>query len=89
MNEIQTLALSFSRLIAEALDMAPDSFNKFFDVPQHNKLKLVKYPAPLLDSEITKGGVQGVGAHKDGSFLTFLLQPTPHARLEIQNKNGD
>lgn len=89
MDEIQTLALSFSKLIAEALDMAPNSFDKLFDVPQHNKLKLVKYPAPPLDAEIPEGGVQGVGAHKDGSFLTFLLQATPHTGLEIQNKNGD
>ena len=89
MDEIQALALSFSKLIAEALDMPPNSFEKFFDKPQHNKLKLVKYPAPPSNAEISEGGVQGVGAHKDGSFLTFLLQPTPHTGLEIQNKNGD
>jgi isopenicillin N synthase-like dioxygenase len=89
MDEIQALALSFSELIAEALDMPANSFHKFFGSPQHNKLKLVKYPAPPPDAEIPEGGVQGVGAHKDGSFLTFLLQPTPHTGLEIQNKNGD
>ncbi len=89
MDEIQSLALSFSRLIAEALDMHPNSFDKFFDTPQHNKLKLVKYPAPPPEADIPEGGIQGVGAHKDGSFLTFLLQATPHTGLEIQNKNGD
>jgi isopenicillin N synthase-like dioxygenase len=89
LEEIQNLALSFSRLIAEALDMSPNSFDKFFDNPQHNKLKLVKYPAPPPGSEIPAGGIQGVGAHKDGSFLTFLLQATSHTGLEIQNKNGD
>lgn len=89
MNEIQNLALSFSRLIAEALDMDPTSFDKFFDIPQHNKLKLVKYPAPPSDAEIPEGGVQGVGPHKDGSFLTFLLQLAPHTGLEIQNKSGN
>lgn len=31
---------------------------------------------------------QGVGCHKDGGFLTFLLQATPHAGLEAQNKAG-
>jgi len=69
--------------------MPADSFDKFFETPQHNKLKLVKYPAPPADTPITESGIQGVGAHKDGSFLTFLLQATPHVGLEIQNKNGD
>jgi isopenicillin N synthase-like dioxygenase len=64
MQEIQNLAVSFSRLIAEALDMDSNCFDKFFDTPQHNKLKLVKYPAPSPDAEIPKGGVQGVGARK-------------------------
>jgi len=72
--------------------MPPDSFEKFFENPQHNKLKLVKYPPPPKKENIPPGAgdsVQGVGAHKDGSFLTFLLQATPHTGLEIQNKDGD
>lgn len=32
--------------------------------------------------------VQGVGPHKDGSFLTYLLQGTEHSSLEVQNKSG-
>ena len=89
LDEVQKIAHSFSGLIAEALDMEATSFDKFFEIPQHNKLKLVEYPAPPQDAKIPEGGVQGVGAHKDGSFLTFLLQATPHVGLEIQNKNGD
>lgn len=89
MQEIDTLAVSFHKLIAESLDMPANSFDKFFDSPQHNKLKLVKYPAPPPDTPIPDEGIQGVGPHKDGSFLTFLLQATSHTGLEIQNKNGD
>ncbi|TVY39193.1 putative 2-oxoglutarate-dependent dioxygenase [Lachnellula occidentalis] len=89
LEEIATFAISFSRLIAEALDMPANSFERFFENPQHNKLKLVKYPVPPLNTPIPESGIQGVGAHKDGSFLTFLLQATPHAGLEIQNKHGD
>lgn len=92
LEEIATFGVSFSHLIAEALDMPPNSFEKFFETPQHNKLKLVKYPPPPTKENIspeTGGSTQGVGAHKDGSFLTFLLQATPHTGLEIQNKNGD
>jgi len=69
--------------------MPANSFERFFENPQHNKLKLVKYPVPPLDTPIPETGIQGVGAHKDGSFLTFLLQATSHAGLEIQNKHGD
>ncbi|KAH6682818.1 hypothetical protein B0J14DRAFT_622914 [Halenospora varia] len=65
------------------------SFKKFFDVPQQGKLKLVKYLAPPEDATIPEGGIQGVGPHQDGSFLTFLLQATPNSGLEVQNKNGD
>jgi isopenicillin N synthase-like dioxygenase len=89
MREINTLARSFHRLIAEALDIPADVFDKFFDNPQHNKLKLVKYPPPSLSELVPEEGIQGVGPHKDGSFLTFLLQATPHKGLEIQNKNGE
>ncbi|TVY55156.1 putative 2-oxoglutarate-dependent dioxygenase DIN11, partial [Lachnellula suecica] len=46
LNEIATFAVAFSHLIAESLDMPATSFEKFFETPQHNKLKLVKYPAP-------------------------------------------
>jgi isopenicillin N synthase-like dioxygenase len=88
LEEINTLATSFHRLIAEALFMSANAFDEFFDNPQHNKLKLVKYP--IQYSKVNpNGNIQGVGPHKDGSFLTFLLQATPHKGLEIQNKNGD
>ena len=32
---------------------------------------------------------QGVGPHKDGGFLTYLLQATGHTGLEAQNKSGE
>jgi isopenicillin N synthase-like dioxygenase len=46
-------------------------------------MKLIKYPPPRSDADS-----QGVGAHKDSEFLTFLLQATPHHGLEVQNKSG-
>ncbi|CZR65450.1 related to oxidoreductase, 2OG-Fe(II) oxygenase family [Phialocephala subalpina] len=84
MSEIDTFSKLLSTLVAEALDLPADAFDQFFETPAHNKLKLVKYPAPPSNAES-----QGVGSHKDGSFLTFLLQATEHTGLEIQNKNGD
>lgn len=35
------------------------------------------------------GVFSGIGPHKDGTFLTFLLQGTAHSGLEIQNKSGE
>jgi hypothetical protein len=82
LEEIQNLAVSFSKLIAEALDMKPNSFDKFFDSPPHNKLKLVKYPAPPPDSVIPEGGLQGVGAHK-GKLLGDKNLPIPTTFMRV------
>jgi len=49
---------------------------------------LIKYPRPPISGD-DGTGFQGVGAHKDSGFLTFLLQATPHHGLEVQNKVGD
>ncbi|KUL85401.1 hypothetical protein ZTR_07011 [Talaromyces verruculosus] len=86
MDHIDKLAESFKSLVAEALDLPPTAFNQFFDHPQQNKLKLIKYPEPV-DSKPHED-TQGVGPHKDSCFLTFLMQGTPHAGLEVQNKAG-
>ncbi|MCJ1471143.1 hypothetical protein MMC07_009791 [Pseudocyphellaria aurata] len=42
-----------------------------------------------VSKEDTTGGeFQGVGPHKDGGFLTYLLQATSQVSLEAQNKSG-
>lgn len=66
------------------MDLPAAAFDQFFDYPQQNKLKLIRYPEPVVD----EGDTQGVGPHKDSCFLTFLLQGTPHTGLEVQNKAG-
>ncbi|OKL57253.1 hypothetical protein UA08_07419 [Talaromyces atroroseus] len=86
MDHIDKLAETFSSLVAEALDLPSTAFDQFFDKPQQNKLKLIKYPEPV-DSKPDED-TQGVGPHKDSCFLTFLLQGTPHTGLEVQNKAG-
>ncbi|KAM4057775.1 2OG-Fe(II) oxygenase superfamily protein [Hirsutella rhossiliensis] len=89
-------------LVAEALDLEPAAMAKFFGNPPRNKLSLLKYPVPPSPpsanghgersgnghSDALDGLSQGVGPHKDGGFLTYLLQATPHAGLEAQNKAG-
>lgn len=86
MDHIDKLAGSFKSLVAEALDLPATAFDQFFDNPQQNKLKLIKYPEPV-DSNPDED-TQGVGPHKDSCFLTFLMQGTPHTGLEVQNKAG-
>ncbi|KAJ5917975.1 hypothetical protein N7454_010350 [Penicillium verhagenii] len=85
-EEVSQFATSFTALIAEALDLPPTALNQAFETPQQHKLKLIKYPPPTADGN--DSGFQGVGAHKDSGFVTFLLQATPHHGLEVQNKAG-
>ncbi|KAJ6018209.1 hypothetical protein N7451_001588 [Penicillium sp. IBT 35674x] len=87
-EQTQELADEFITLIAEALDLHPATFNKVLrrKYPMSN-LRISAYPRvdPSMPSETE---VQGVGPHKDGSFLTYLLQGTEHSSLEVQNKSG-
>ncbi|KAJ5396422.1 hypothetical protein N7509_004535 [Penicillium cosmopolitanum] len=89
LSEVDALSASFTALIAESLDLPPTAMDGVFDDPQQHKLKLIKYPPPPSDQTSNGAGFQGVGAHKDSGFLTFLLQATPHRGLEVQNKAGE
>lgn len=81
-------------LIAEALGLEPTALQKFFPKPPRNKISLLKYPEPwtMMDEKLDApalSGYQGVGPHKDGGILTYLLQASPHRGLEAQNTSGD
>ena len=89
MAEVDKLSASFTSLIAESLDLPPGAMDQAFENPQQHKLKLIEYPPPSPDQIASdKAGFQGVGAHKDSGFLTFLFQATSHRGLEVQNKAG-
>lgn len=77
-------------MVAEALDLDPTAFNKllFQRRPRNSHLRIGAYPKPGC-SQATELEFQGVGPHKDGSFLTYLLQGTEHSSLEVQNKSGN
>ncbi|KAE9994501.1 hypothetical protein EG327_009179 [Venturia inaequalis] len=84
MSEISTF---FTSLIAEALDMPANAFDRFFDKDQQHKLKIVKYPeGPDSQDPVER---QGVGPHKDSMLTSYLLQASPQPGLQAQNTSGD
>jgi isopenicillin N synthase-like dioxygenase len=86
MRRMGAISISFTRLIAEAIALPETAFDKYFDVDQQHKLKIVKYP----DTASHRGGTnQGVGPHKDSMLTSYLLQASPHRGLQAQNLNGD
>ncbi|XDG08535.1 hypothetical protein ABKA04_008150 [Annulohypoxylon sp. FPYF3050] len=88
MRRMGAISLSFTSLIAEAIDLPPDAFSRYFDADQQHKLKIVKYPDI---SELNLGpGVegQGVGPHKDSMLTSYLLQASEHKGLQVQNMQG-
>ena len=87
------ISIFFTSLIAEAIGLPANAFNKYFDADQQHKLKIVKYP-DLKELGIWKEGDevkegQGVGPHKDSMFTSYLLQVTKHKGLQVQNLRGE
>lgn len=60
------------------------------DVHRYARMKTIRYPrAESIDGvQRLKGSTQGVGAHKDGDWIT-ILATSPHRGLQVQSYNGD
>jgi isopenicillin N synthase-like dioxygenase len=96
MSDISTL---FTSLIAEAIGLPADAFNRFFDADQQHKLKIVKYPevevpdlpagASAADRKKWEIKRQGVGPHKDSMLTSYLLQASNQPGLQAQNAKGE
>ena len=82
------ISMFFTSLIAEAIGLPPNAFEKFFDVGQQHKLKIVKYP-DLAELGLPDGESQGVGPHKDSMLTSYLLQASHHKGLQVQNTRGE
>ncbi|KAF2215827.1 hypothetical protein CERZMDRAFT_23605, partial [Cercospora zeae-maydis SCOH1-5] len=83
MQRMGEVSMFFTSLIAEALGMPSDAFDRFFDAGQQHKLKIVKYP------DNGTGVGQGVGPHKDSMLTSYLLQASEHKGLQAQNTRGE
>ena len=70
-RDMAQMALRLLRAFAEALHLAPDAFDTLYGEQPNEHIKLIRYPG----QQETQSN-QGVGAHKDSGFLSFLLQDT-------------
>lgn len=71
-REMGALSITFTSLIAEALDMPASAFDRFFDADQQHKLKIVRYPdvselggavkGSTTNGTASEGAVQGPSA---------------------------
>lgn len=83
------ISVYFTTLIAEAIGLKPNAFDKYFEKDQQHKLKIVKYPDLKELGLGDKVEGQGVGPHKDSMFTSYLLQVTKHKGLQAQNLRGE
>jgi Isopenicillin N synthase and related dioxygenases len=61
------------------LSLPPDAFDALYGTHPNEHVKLIRYPGQASDAS-----QQGVGAHKDSGFLTFLLQDEqPGLQVEV------
>ena len=63
------MAIRLLKAFAQSLDQPEDAFDPIYSSEPNHRMKIVRYPG-----RDATGGDQGVGAHKDGGFLTLLLQ---------------
>ncbi|WP_086322480.1 isopenicillin N synthase family dioxygenase [Campylobacter devanensis] len=67
-EQTSTATLRLLKGFAIALELPQDSFDKLYGENSYAHAKLLRYP-PAFD-----GNTQGVGSHKDGGLITFVLQ---------------
>lgn len=68
-NSVTDVAIRLLKAFALALEQDENAFDPIYAEQPNHRMKIVRYPG-----RDQTGGDQGVGAHKDGGFLTLLLQ---------------
>lgn len=63
------MAITLLRAFAEALQLPANAFDTLYGDKPNEHIKLIRYPG-----QHSTQSAQGVGAHKDSGFLSFLLQ---------------
>lgn len=81
--EATRVAIDLLRAIAVALGQPESAFADIYEPCPSQLMKIIRYPG-----RETAGSDQGVGAHRDGGFVTLLLQDVV-AGLRVQTPEGD
>ncbi|WP_297202721.1 isopenicillin N synthase family oxygenase [uncultured Pluralibacter sp.] len=63
------VSITLLQAFAEALQLPASAFDRLYADSPNQHIKLIRYPG-----QAETGSAQGVGAHKDSGFLSFLLQ---------------
>lgn len=79
---VTALGIRLIEVFAEALGQDPQVFQPIYRDGPNQLLKLIRYPG--RDKTATD---QGVGAHKDGGFVTVLLQDRVGG-LQVDDRHG-
>lgn len=77
------MSLRLLRAFALALSLPEQAFDTLYGEKPNEHIKLIRYPG----REATASG-QGVGAHKDSGFLSFLLQDRQKG-LQVEVSEGN
>nr|WP_196108175.1 MULTISPECIES: isopenicillin N synthase family oxygenase [unclassified Ochrobactrum] len=81
--EVTRVGIDILKAIAAALGQPEDFFAQIYEPHPSQLLKIIRYPGrDVAESE------QGVGAHKDGGFVTVLLQDVVPG-LRVQREDGE
>ena len=76
------MSLRLLRAFAQALSLPEDAFDRLYGDKPNEHIKLMRYPG-----QASTASNQGVGAHKDSGFLSFLLQDQ-QAGLQVEIEEG-
>ncbi|MBO0494131.1 isopenicillin N synthase family oxygenase [Pseudomonas sp. Marseille-Q1929] len=76
------MALRLLRAFAQALSLPENAFDALYGSQPNEHIKLIRYPGRHAQQSR-----QGVGAHKDSGFLSFLLQDQ-QAGLQVEVEDG-
>ena len=76
------MSLWLLRAFAEALSLPQEAFDRLYGDQPNEHIKLMRYPG-----QAPQQSNQGVGAHKDSGFLSFLLQDR-QAGLQVEIEEG-
>ncbi|NSZ61287.1 isopenicillin N synthase family oxygenase [Agrobacterium tumefaciens] len=81
--EVTRIGIDLLKAIAAALGQPENVFAEIYEPQPTQLLKIIRYPGrDVAETD------QGVGAHKDGGFVTVLLQDTTPG-LRVRTETGD